>query len=78
VVGYEGQMLKIRLRALPEKGDANAELVRILAEFFDLPRSHIEIKRGHTSRIKQLQIYGIEGQGALKKLKEMGAFNSIS
>ena len=30
VVSYEERILKVRLRALPEKGDANAELVRIL------------------------------------------------
>jgi uncharacterized protein (TIGR00251 family) len=56
VIGWENDLLKIRLKAVPEKGEANEELVRVLADYFDIPKSQITIIRGHKSRTKTVQI----------------------
>ncbi len=56
LVGYENEVLKVRLHAIPEKGEANEELIEFLAEVFDLPKSSITIVRGQTSRIKHVEI----------------------
>lgn len=55
VIGWENDQLKVRLKAVPEKGEANEELIRVLAEYFDIPKSQITIIRGHKSRIKTVQ-----------------------
>lgn len=55
VIGWENDQLKIRLKAVPEKGEANEELIRVLADYFDIPKSQITIIRGHKSRTKTLQ-----------------------
>ena len=43
---------KVRVRAAPDKGRANAELIELLAEFFGVSRSSITIARGAMSRNK--------------------------
>lgn len=48
--------LKIDLRAVPEDGKANEELIRFLAEEFNMQKSSIEILSGQTSRKKFIRI----------------------
>ena len=60
IVGYENKILKVRLHAVPEKGEANEELIEFLAAEFDLPKSSITLVRGHQSRIKHLKIEGFD------------------
>lgn len=50
--------LKIDIAAAPEKGKANRELIRYLAEAFDVPRSSVEILCGETSGVKMIRISG--------------------
>ena len=59
IVGELGGALKIRLAAPPLDGEANEELLRFLAQIFNLPRKEIEIISGEKSRNKQLRIKGI-------------------
>jgi uncharacterized protein len=48
--------LIVHLKSLPIDGKANEELVKILAEKFDVPKSHIKIKSGLSSRLKLIEI----------------------
>ena len=59
VVGWENGVLKVRLKAVPEKGQANDELVAFLADLLNIAKGRITLIRGHTSRQKQLLIAGI-------------------
>ena len=43
---------KVLLKAVPKDGEANKELLEILSKYFNLPKTHLEIKSGHTSRRK--------------------------
>lgn len=56
LVGIEGNRLKVRIGAEPEKGKANEELIRFFSELFRLPRSRISLRSGEKSRNKQLVI----------------------
>lgn len=40
----------------PQKGQANKGVIRVLANFFDKPKSLITIKSGHTSSAKVIEI----------------------
>jgi uncharacterized protein (TIGR00251 family) len=57
---FAGQMadgtLKIQVAAPPEEGRANEELCAFLARHHGVPRSAVEILRGHTSRRKVVRI----------------------
>ena len=47
---------KIALKAQPEKGKANLELVSYLAKEFKLQKNQIEIISGKTARVKLVKI----------------------
>jgi hypothetical protein len=48
--------LKVDIAAAPEDGKANEELVRFLADEFDVAKSHVEILKGHTAKTKVVRI----------------------
>ena len=66
-MGRHGDAVKIKLKAPPVDGAANAELVRFVAEQLDIPRSAVTITAGHTARRKTLEIAGVDA-AALRAL----------
>lgn len=65
------RVLAARVRAVPEKGQANQSLVVLLAKALDLPKKNVGIGRGHTSRLKTVDISADPGQrGRLIKTLE--------
>lgn len=48
--------LKIKIKAQPQDGEANAEAITFLARILGLSKSKVEIIRGHTSRQKDVLI----------------------
>ncbi len=50
--------LKVRVTAAPEKGNANAALLDLLARFWDMPKSHLSIVAGLGSRNKIVLVKG--------------------
>jgi uncharacterized protein len=51
-------VLKVRVRAIPSEGEANAALGRLLAKAAGVPPTRVEIVGGATSRIKRVRISG--------------------
>jgi hypothetical protein len=56
-----GNSIKAWLTSAPEDGRANDELVRMLADKFDVSRSEISLVKGRTSRNKTVDIVGVSG-----------------
>lgn len=56
IVGEKDGMLYVKLRSLPVEGEANVELIRLLAGYFDCAISRVSIKSGKSSRIKTIVI----------------------
>ena len=54
-----GKTLKVWLKSAPSDGKANEELVRILADKFDVPKSSVKISSGFSSRNKTVDILGV-------------------
>jgi uncharacterized protein (TIGR00251 family) len=50
--------LKASVTTVPEKGKANAALLKLLAKKLDLPKSTIRLISGDTSRLKTIQLSG--------------------
>lgn len=48
--------IKIRIKAAPEKGRANKELIKFLSSEFKLPEEKISILSGKTEQLKLLKI----------------------
>ena len=57
--GIVGDSLKVRVRCAPVDGKANKELLEVLAEAFDIPKSSVVFKSGETSKTKRLLLRGV-------------------
>jgi uncharacterized protein YggU (UPF0235/DUF167 family) len=51
-------VLKLRVRALPSEGEANAALAALLTRLLSLPKSAVTLKSGASARVKTLHIAG--------------------
>jgi uncharacterized protein (TIGR00251 family) len=51
---------KLRLTSAPVDGAANRQLLKILSEKLSLPARQIRLISGETSRIKRIEIEGLE------------------
>ncbi|MFQ5455710.1 MAG: DUF167 domain-containing protein [Nitrospirota bacterium] len=49
-------MLKARIKAIPQKGEANARLIELLAGEFKISKKSIKIIKGKRSKIKLISI----------------------
>ena len=52
-------VLRVRVRARPVEGEANAALLRLLARALGVPKSAVALDRGGQSRLKMLTIAGL-------------------
>lgn len=52
----EGDEIEVGIKSEPERGKANRELVKKLAEHFGVPVQNVRIVSGHTSRKKLVDI----------------------
>lgn len=56
IEGMKDGVLKVRIKAPPDKGKANEELISFLAETLQISKSQISLISGHSSRLKKLKI----------------------
>jgi uncharacterized protein (TIGR00251 family) len=68
VVGWLGDALKVKIKAPPVDGKANAELCRFLAAELGLPKGSVTLTRGASSRQKCVAINGLTRTEVLVKL----------
>ena len=63
-------VLKIRVRAIAEGGDANRAVTELIAKSLGVPRARVRILSGTTSRLKQVAVDGDPAKlgDALRKL----------
>ena len=66
ISGWENGELKIRLAAVPEKGEANKELISYLAHILGIGKTKVRLVRGEKSRHKMICIEGV----SLAKIQE--------
>ncbi|MCL4415388.1 MAG: DUF167 domain-containing protein [Actinobacteria bacterium] len=52
---YQGR-IKIKIAASPQKGKANKELIKFIAEKLEIPKKNIKIIAGEKSHLKVLEI----------------------
>jgi uncharacterized protein len=63
--------IKVRLNAPPVEGKANEALIAYLADILDIKKSAIEIKSGHSARLKVLKIEGRSQETILKIIQKL-------
>jgi uncharacterized protein (TIGR00251 family) len=75
ISGADENWLKVRLKAAPVDGKANKELINFLAKLAKVPKSSIEICSGKNSRLKRVEIRGIQIQDFINRTKETYGIN---
>jgi uncharacterized protein len=68
IVGEYDECLKVKLTSPPVDGEANSELVKLLAKVFGVSKSDISIVSGLTSKTKQIKILNISQESFLSSL----------
>lgn len=59
-ITINGNVLDVKVSVSPVEGKANERLLRLLSDYFHVPKSAIRILRGETSRNKVLEIKGVK------------------
>ncbi|OQY15895.1 MAG: hypothetical protein B6I32_05035 [Desulfobacterium sp. 4572_20] len=60
IVGFEGDILKVKVKSAPVKGSANRDLIVLLSKCVKVAKEKIEILSGHRSRLKKIRFHGIK------------------
>jgi len=64
----EGELIRIRVAAPPEKGKANKELIRFLAKCLGISKGNLVLLTGKTSQRKRMLVKGISKDQAMQDL----------
>jgi uncharacterized protein (TIGR00251 family) len=62
VVGWLGDLLKVQVKALPEKGRANEAVIALLADRHSVDASSIAVVSGHGSPAKVVAVEGMDDE----------------
>lgn len=61
-------LVRLRVRAAPDDGEANQAVIALLAKSLKLARSAVGITSGHSARIKTVEIDGLDKVEVLDRL----------
>lgn len=64
-------VLKVRVRARPIEGEANAALLKLMAKTLGVPKSAVTLERGGQSRTKRLSIEGLSEPDLKARLTDL-------
>jgi uncharacterized protein (TIGR00251 family) len=62
IVGWEGDVLKVKVGAAPVEGLANKALVALLADKLRIRKGRVQIVSGRSSRTKTVRIEGFSAR----------------
>jgi len=70
VLGWQGDILRVRVRARAQGGQANYAVCRLLARTLGLPAWAISTGRGATARHKSVNVDGLNDADLRKRFAE--------
>lgn len=68
VTGWQGDVLRVRVREKAERGRANEAVARLLAKSLGVPATAVSLKRGPTSREKLFEVDGLNDAEVRRRL----------
>lgn len=71
VVGWHDGRLKLKIKAPPVEGKANAEVCRFVAELLGLRPADVSISLGEKSKQKKLAVRRISGEEMRERLSKL-------
>ena len=64
-------VLKVRVRARPVEGEANAALILLLSKTLGVSRASVSLARGGQSRLKMIAVEGLDDEALRARLTGM-------
>ena len=64
-------VLRVRVRARPVEGEANASLIKLLAKTLGVPKSAVALDRGGQSRTKMISVDGLSDEELRDRLTDL-------
>ena len=64
-------VLRVRVRARPVEGEANAALIKLLARTLRVPKSAVALDRGGQSRLKMIRVDGLSDEDLRARLTDL-------
>jgi uncharacterized protein YggU (UPF0235/DUF167 family) len=68
-IEWFGELLKVKVRAQPEKGRANAAVERVLAERLGLATDAVYVVTGFTKTLKTVELTGMDMEELRNKIR---------
>jgi uncharacterized protein (TIGR00251 family) len=68
ITGWRDKVLRVRVRAAPEKGRANEAVCALIAAALGIPARAVAVERGHTSRDKVLLVHEMTEEEVTSRL----------
>jgi uncharacterized protein (TIGR00251 family) len=68
IMGFEGDVLRVKVTAAPIDGSANQNLIQLLSKSLKVGKDSIRIMSGQKSRLKVVRIYGIKKDELSRRL----------
>ena len=68
LVGFTGEVLRVKVSAPPSRGKANRELIIFLSQLLGVGKDRINITKGHNSRNKVVAIDGLSREEVMERL----------
>jgi uncharacterized protein len=69
VIGRRGDALAVRVAPPPLDGRANAAVIELVAELFDVPRADVDLVGGERNRQKRVRVRGVVADRARRVLE---------
>lgn len=73
VTGVHNGRLKVAVTAPPERGKANAAVLKVLAAALKIPRAQLELLSGASSRTKTVRVSGFSVEEIGRRLQTLTA-----
>lgn len=68
LVGWHGGALKLAVRAAPERGRANEEVIAVLAAALGVSADTIELESGAASQDKRVRVHGLDAAEVRRRI----------
>ena len=75
IVGWQGDVLRVRVGAPPVEGEANAAVAALLAKALGVRASAVGVVRGQRGRDKVIQVEGLSGEEIRRRLMKGSAWS---
>jgi uncharacterized protein (TIGR00251 family) len=69
ITGHHGDALALRVTAPPVEGKANEAVLDAIAELLGVRRSQVSLRRGATSRTKQVHVRGVDPGAVVRRIE---------